>query len=50
MFASTQQIDAKLAPPTVISAKVTPPQPVLNGKYMLLNRLGEGNTSKVYLG
>jgi serine/threonine protein kinase len=24
-------------------------QPVLNGKYALLNRLGEGNTSKVYL-
>ncbi len=24
-------------------------QPILNGKYALLNRLGEGNTSKVYL-
>lgn len=24
-------------------------QPVLNGKYALMNRLGEGNTSKVYL-
>lgn len=24
-------------------------QPVLNGKYRLINRLGEGNTSKVYL-
>jgi hypothetical protein len=33
-------------------ALVTPKlntQPVLNGKYALLNRLGEGNTSKVYL-
>lgn len=26
-----------------------PTQPVLNGKYALLSRLGEGNTSKVYL-
>ena len=53
MFASSQQIDSantKLASPAVISSKVNPPQPVLNGKYMLLNRLGEGNTSKVYLG
>ena len=24
-------------------------QPVLNGKYALMSRLGEGNTSKVYL-
>jgi hypothetical protein len=52
MFASTQQIEgaeAKQAAPTVIAAKVNP-QPVLNGKYLLLDRLGEGNTSKVYLG
>jgi serine/threonine protein kinase len=53
MFASTQQIEgaeAKAAAPTVITAKVNPPQPILNGKYLLLDRLGEGNTSKVYLG
>jgi len=34
----------------IVSAKTNPPQPILNGKYLLLNRLGEGNTSKVYLG
>ena len=53
MFSSTQQIEgaeAKVAAPTVIKGKVAPPQPVLNGKYLLLDRLGEGNTSKVYLG
>ena len=37
-------------PAKIVSPKTNPSQPILNGKYLLLTRLGEGNTSKVYLG
>ncbi len=41
----------KQAGAKVLNIKHSSPvqQPVLNGKYALLSRLGEGNTSKVYL-
>lgn len=51
-MASTGSISAKSGKSTLAMAgsKVVMPQyPILNGKYALMSRLGEGNTSKVYL-
>ena len=36
---------------TTLSGNTTPqPHPIFNGKFEILKSLGEGNTSKVYLG
>jgi len=52
MLESSTKINISATPKgtatSTVSSKLSQ-QPVLNGKYALMNRLGEGNTSKVYL-
>jgi hypothetical protein len=49
MTESSEKVTVSQTPKASSGSFLINTQPVLNGKYALMNRLGEGNTSKVYL-